>query len=132
MFNLMRTNNFDDFFDGFFNGNFEMKNPLTTDVSEKDGVVTLSANLAGFDKDDINVELRNGYLIISAEKSEKEENKDDKYYLKESHSSVRRSFFVGKDFTEEDFNAKFENGLLTLTFNKKEPKQLEGKSIEIK
>lgn len=132
MFNLMRTNNFDDFFDGFFNGNFEMKNPLTTDVSEKDGVVTLSANLAGFDKDDINVELRNGYLIISAEKSEKEENKDDKYYLKESHSSVRRSFFVGKNFTEEDFNAKFENGLLTLTFNKKEPKQLEGKSIEIK
>lgn len=132
MFNLMKTNNFDDFFDGFFNGNFEMKNPLTTDVSEKDGVVTLSANLAGFDKDDINVELRNGYLIISAEKSEKEENKDDKYYLKESHSSVRRSFFVGKDFTEEDFNAKFENGLLTLTFNKKEPKQLEGKSIEIK
>ena len=132
MFNLMKTNNFDDFFDGFFNGNFEMKNPLTTDVSEKDGVVTLSANLAGFDKDDINVELRNGYLIISAEKSEKEENKDDKYYLKESHSSVRRSFFVGKDFAEEDFNAKFENGLLTLTFNKKEPKQLEGKSIEIK
>lgn len=131
MFDLTKTNNFNDFFDVFFNNKLEMKNALTTDVSEKDGVVTFSANLAGFDKDDITVELKNGYLIISAEKSEKEED-DNKYYLKESHSSVSRQFFVGKNLTEEDFDAKFENGLLTLTFERKEPKQLESKTIEIK
>lgn len=130
MFNLM-TKDFNNFFDGFFNDIYEMKNPLTTDLSEKDGVYTLSANLAGFDKDDIKVELKNGYLNISAEKSEKEEGDEEHYYLKESYSKVNRSFFVGKDFTEEDFNAKFENGLLTLTFDKKEPKQL-GTTIEIK
>ena len=131
MLNLM-TKEFDNFFDGFFNNNLPMKNPLTTDISEKDGVYTLSANLAGFDKDDIKVELNNGYLCITAEKAEKEEGEEGKYYLKESHSRVSRSYYVGKNFTEEDFDAKFENGLLTLVFKNKEPKQLESKSIEIK
>ena len=132
MFNYLMTKDVNNFFDGFFNEPFEMKNPLTTDLSEKDGVYTLSANLAGFNKDDIKVELKNGYLIIKAKKTEKEEGEEDNYFIKESHSKVSRSFFVGKDFTEEDFKAKFENGLLTLTFEKKEPKQLESKTIEIK
>ena len=70
MFNYLMTKDVNNFFDGFFNEPFEMKNPLTTDLSEKDGVYTLSANLAGFNKDDIKVELKNGYLIIKAEKSE--------------------------------------------------------------
>lgn len=130
MFDLM-TKDFNNFFDGFFNDKFEMKNPLTTDFSEKDGVYTLSANLAGFNKDDIKVELKNNYLTISAEKSEKEEGEEGKYYLKESHSKVSRSFYVGNKFTEDDFKAKFENGILTLTFENKDPKQLEGKTIEI-
>lgn len=130
MFDLM-TKDVNNFFDGFFNDKFEMKNPLTTDFSEKDGVYTLSANLAGFNKDDIKVELKNNYLTISAEKSEKEEGEEGKYYLKESHSKVSRSFYVGNKFTEDDFKAKFENGILTLTFENKEPKQLEGKTIEI-
>ena len=132
MFEITNRKNYNDFFENFFNSNFEVKNSLTTDISEKDGVYTLSANLAGFDKDDIKVELKNGYLMINAEKNEKEEGDKDNYYLKESHSKVSRSFFVGKDFSEEDFNAKFENGLLILTFKKKEPKQIEVKSIEIK
>ena len=102
MFNYLMTKDVNNFFDGFFNEPFEMKNPLTTDLSEKDGVYTLSANLAGFNKDDIKVELKNGYLIIKAEKSEKEEGEEDNYFIKESHSKVSRSFFVGKDFTEED------------------------------
>lgn len=97
------TKEFDNFFDGFFNNNLPMKNPLTTDISEKDGVYTLSANLAGFDKDDIKVELNDGYLCITAEKAEKEEGEEGKYYLKESRSKVSRSYYVGKNFTREDY-----------------------------
>lgn len=136
MFNSLITNN-DKLFDSLFdNKDFtyvkKYVTEMATDIIEKDGVYTLSSNLAGFNKEDINVEYKQGYLTIMAEKSEKEEGNKENYYLKESKSKVSRSFFVGKDFSDEDFDAKFKDGILTVTFKKKEPKEMESKSIEIK
>lgn len=129
MFDIIAKKDFKNLFEELF----DMKkfNPMETDIKEVDGKYEISANMAGFDKDDIKVELKDGYLTLKAEKQDKEEEKD-KYYLKESKSFVQRSFYVGNDFDEKDFNAKFENGILKLEFNKKEPKQIKVKFIQVK
>ena len=104
------------------------KRTMVTDLNEKDGAYELVSQLAGFDKDDIKITINDGYLTILAEK--KEDNSDE-YSHKESYSKMSRSFYVGREFSEEDFTAKFENGLLTIEFDKKEPKQVEVKTIEV-
>lgn len=128
MFDLIGSNGMSQFFMDFVEKQNDIKNPLVTDITEKDGEYTLSANLAGFDKKDINVDFSKGYLTISAEKSEKEEDEDN-YHLKESYSSYKRSFYLGNNFSEDDIKAKFKDGLLIVTFKKLEEKN---SSIEIK
>ena len=125
MFDIVARKDFKHLFDEMFDIN---KRSLVTDLKEKDGKYELVSNLAGFNKDDIKITINNGYLTISAEKKEEDTNE---YSHKESYNSVSRSFYVGRDFSEEDFNAKFENGLLTIEFNKKEPKQIKVKTIEV-
>ena len=125
MFDIVARKDFRQLFDEMFD---TTRKSITTDFKEKDGKCTLVSQLAGFDKDDINITLNGGYLTIMAEK--KEDNSDE-YSHKESYSKMSRNFYVGRDFSEEDFTAKFENGLLTIEFNKKEPKQIEVKTIEL-
>ena len=81
-------------------------------------------------------ELKNGYLTISATKKTEDDEKDKKgrYIRRERfYGSCSRSFFVGKQVTEEDIKAKFENGILIVTVPKKEPqpKVEEKKYIQI-
>ena len=73
-------------------------------------------------------ELKDGYLTIRAAKGvDREEKKEDgKYIRKERYSgNMSRSFYVGKNVTQEDIHAKFENGILTLDIPKKDQKQVE-------
>lgn len=130
MFDIVTKRDFKNLFDEMFDTS-RFFNGVQTDIKEVDGKYQISANMAGFDKDDIKVELKDGYLTLKAEKQEKEEGDKDNYYLKESRSRVQRSFYVGKDFDENDFTAKFENGMLKLEFDKKEPKQIEVRTIDI-
>ena len=125
MFDVVARKDFRQLFDEMFD---TTRKSITTDFKEKDGKYTLVSQLAGFDKDDIKITLNGGYLTILAEK---EEDNSDEYSHKESYSKMSRSFYVGRDFLEEDFTAKFENGLLTIEFDKKEPKQIEVKTIEV-
>ena len=103
------------------------KNVMKTDIREMDDVVI---DLPGFKKDEIEVQLENGYLTISAAKGldKDETDKQGKYLRQERYAgSMSRSFYVGEDLTEEDIHAKFENGILRLDVPKKEAKAVETK-----
>ena len=133
---------FDDFMDFPFDDKWEKrmnkeffgrKNPLygknaarlmKTDVRETDSAYELDVDLPGFKKDEIQVELEDGYLTISAEKGlDKEEEKKGKYIRRERYAGAcSRSFYVGKEVHQDDIKAEFKHGILTLFVPKKEAK----------
>lgn len=100
---------------------------MLTDVREHEDHFAVEMDLPGFKKEDIKVELNNGYLTVTAAKGleESEENKEGKLVRKERYSGVMsRSFYVGDELTNEDIKAKFDNGVLTLNVPKKEKKEI--------
>ena len=106
---------------------------MKTDVHEQDDHYDVDIDLPGFKKDEIKIELDNGYLTVNASKGLDKEEKNDKGKLirQERYSgSMQRSFNVGENVTEEDIKAKFEDGVLMLTVPKKDaPKLPEKKTI---
>ena len=103
-------------------------NVMKTDVVEKDGNIEMIMDLPGVSKENIEIKLEEGNLIISALTSSnksKEEKYDNKNYIrKERHSGkYTRSFFVGENIKTEDIKAKFENGTLSLVFPKDKPEE---------
>ena len=131
---IFNTNLFDDFFEfPFYDDKAEKKlyghhaaNLMKTDIQEHDDGYTLEMDLPGFKKDEIKVELNNGYMTISAAKGLDEDEKDKKsgkYIRRERYTgSCQRSFYVGEDVTEEDIKAEFKHGILKLFVPKKEAK----------
>ena len=130
-----------DLFDGFMNDMFEDdffggKNPLygnharnmmKTDIRETDEGYELDIDLPGFKKDEIQAELKNGYLTVSAAKGldKDEQNKKGEYIRRERYAgSMSRSFYVGEHLNEEDIKAKYEDGILKLSVPKKDVKEL--------
>ena len=106
------------------------KNIMKTDIREHDDGYELDIDLPGFKKDEINVELENGYLTISAAKGldKDEQDKKGKYIRKERYAgAMQRSFYVGDAVTQEDIKAKFEDGILKLSIPKKDAKAVETK-----
>ena len=106
------------------------KHVMKTDVREKEDGYEVIIDLPGFKKDEIDVQLENGYLNISAAKGldKDESDKKGKYIRRERYAgSMSRSFYVGEDITEDDIHAKFENGILKLDVPKKEAKAVETK-----
>ena len=108
---------------------------MKTDVRDKDGNYELDIELPGFKKDEINLTLNNGYLVVGASKVVNDEEKDDNGTVlrKERYSgAMQRSFYVGDGIDENDVKAKFEDGILSLCFPKeKEPEIPEKKTIMI-
>ena len=126
-------NLFDDFFDdsfGMMNAHSPLygkhaRNLMKTDIRETDTNYELAIDLPGFKKDEIHIELKNGYLTISAAKGlDKDENdKKGRYIRQERYAGAcSRSFYVGEGVTEEDIKAEFKHGILTLVVPKKEAK----------
>ena len=102
---------------------------MQTDIRETKDGYELDVDLPGFDKKDINLELKDGYLTIKASRNEEKEDKKHHYLRKERFTgSCSRSFYVGDSVKEEDVHAKFDNGILKLSFPKEEPKRLSGGS----
>ena len=103
---------------------------MKTDVRETEKTYELDIDLPGFKKDEIQIELKDGYLTVSAEKGldEDEEDKKGKYIRKERYAgAMSRSFYVGEGVTQEDIKAKYEDGILRLSVPKKEAKAVENK-----
>lgn len=124
---------FGDWFDGFDDffapTIYSREREMRTDVKETENGYELKVDMPGFEKKDINLTLKDGYITLSANREEKEEN--GKYVRRERKMSVSRSFYVGKEITQEDVKAKYENGTLTLDIPKKEEKKPESGRIEI-
>ena len=128
--NLMDV--FDDFdrnlFRGFGNVDHALygkhaQNVMKTDVKETDEGYEVDVDLPGFKKDEIRLELNDGYLTISAEKSlEKDgEDKKGKMLRQERYAGVmQRSFYVGENIKVEDVKASYESGVLHVMIPKKE------------
>lgn len=98
---------------------------MRTDVRETDSGYELEMDLPGVKKEDVQAELKNGYLTVTASTDSKKEEKekDGAYIRRERYTgSFRRSFYVGKEVTLEDIRAKFENGVLKIDVPKKEVK----------
>lgn len=138
---------FDDFGDVFeFSPAFRKQaaaiRNISSDIKELADGYQIEMELPGFAKEEVKAQLKDGYLTITAEHSteNKEGNNGEgqkeeavKYIRRERYyGKCQRSFFVGKNVTEEDINAKFENGILTMYVPKevKQPK-VEEKFITI-
>ncbi len=126
---------FDDFMSFPFGG-FRSDSLMKTDVKDLGQNYELDIDMPGFQKEDINAELKDGYLTIqaAANRSNDEKDQQGRYIRRERYSgSCRRSFYVGEDVTQEDIHAKFENGILRLEVPKKEqqPKVEENHFIAI-
>ena len=127
-------NLFDDFFDDSF-GMMNARSPLygkharnlmKTDIRETDTNYELAIDLPGFKKDEIHIELKNGYLTIRAAKGldKDEKTSEGKYIRQERYTGAcSRSFYVGTDLQPKDVSAKFTDGILELTFPKEAPKK---------
>lgn len=126
-------------FDEFFNDDFLRPEPrsnrryatpavsvMKTDIKETDNSFELDIDLPGYKKEDVNAELKDGYMTITAQKNSQNDQKDKEgnYIRRERfYGSCSRSFFVGKDITEEDIKARFEDGILKVSVPKKEAKE---------
>ena len=108
---------------------------MKTDVREHDDQYEVDMDLPGFKKEEINLELNDGYLTISAAKGlDKDENdKKGKLIRQERYAgAMQRSFYIGENVTEEEIKAVFKHGVLTLNIPKKDkPKVPEKKQILI-
>ena len=111
------------------------QNVMSTDIKETETGYEMEIDLPGFRKDEVSVELNEGYLTISAAKGldkneaeSEEEAKKGNYIRRERYSGAcQRSFYVGEEVGQEDIKAKFEDGTLKLFVPKKEAKKVEEK-----
>lgn len=140
---VFRESLFDDFMEGFafpvlsalsnadktLYGN-HAKNMMKTDVKETDTGYEVDIDLPGFKKDEIKMQLNNGYLTVSAAKSldKDEKDKEGNYVRRERYAgSMSRSFYVGEHVKEDDIHPKYESGILTFSLPKEEKKAIENK-----
>jgi HSP20 family molecular chaperone IbpA len=139
----------DNFFDDFMGFPFERTTTrkaqdavMRTDIKETESGYQLEMELPGFNKEDLNAKLEDGYLTITATHSENHDFSDkedssessdasekapkERYLRRERfYGTYARRFFIGKYVTQADMKARFENGILTLTFPKEDQKKVE-------
>ncbi|MCR5719379.1 MAG: Hsp20/alpha crystallin family protein [Lachnospiraceae bacterium] len=125
----------DDFFNGFSlpdapkaRGERGPLNRMRTDIRETEDSYIFDIDLPGFSKDDLKIQLKDGYLAISATTTANNDtaSDNDKYIRKERYTgTVSRRFYIGENYTDEDIKAKFDNGLLSITLPKEAPQKVE-------
>ena len=125
---------FDDFFtDTMFNSN--TTNVMSTDIIEKDNGYLLDMEVPGFNKEDLKLELKDGYLTVSAEhKTTNDEKDNDGHIIRQEryYGSSKRSFYVGDQIEKQDIKAKYDKGILSIFVPKKDVKKIEQQqTIEI-
>ncbi len=124
---------FDDIFgDSFFKKEDKM---MKTDIRETNDGYLIDVDLPGYNKENIRIDVTDGYLTINAKMNqETTEDKNGKYVRRERFfGECSRSFYVGEAVESEDIKAAFKNGILSLEIPKiDESKKLpEKKYIEI-
>lgn len=138
---IFGDNLFDDFMSFPFDDPFFNRKPtrqgrpenhlMKTDIRETETGYELDIDLPGYSKDDVKLSLKDGYLTVSAAKTENKDEKDSegRYIRRERYSgSMNRTFFVGNAVTADEVHAKFEDGILKLAVPKKDPKAVENRN----
>lgn len=123
---------FDNFFDDFESPK-KLDKMMKCDIYEEDNNYVIEMDVPGFKKEDINMELDDGYLKISAEKKSDSKEKDGKKYVRRErhcYSKCERQFYVG-NIKDEDIKAKFKDGILKISVPKEEEKKETKKVIMI-
>ena len=128
MMMIPRRNHFDLFDEMFRDPFFEgtENKVMKTDIKEKKDKYLIDIDLPGYEKEDIKIEISDGYLTVhaSVNKEVNDEKEKGKYVRKERYvGECSRSFYVGENLKEEDIKAKFRNGTLTLEVPKKEERK---------
>ena len=122
-----RRNEFDwlaDMFkDPFFTG--DESKIMKTDIREKKDKYLIDIDLPGYEKENIQLEIEDGYLTVHANiNSNKEEKEEGNFVRKERYvGSSSRSFYVGEEIESQDIKASFKNGTLQIEVPKKEEKK---------
>ena len=100
-------------------------NLMKTDIEEHENSYEMKIDLPGFKKDEVKLQLSDGYLTISAEKGlDKDEEKHGRLIRQERYEgAMQRSFYVGDGLTEDDVKASFANGVLKISLPKAEAKK---------
>ena len=135
-----RRNEFDlfrDFFDGDDLLPIKRQSAIMkTDIKEKKDRYIIEMDLPGYEKDNINLSLKDGYLEVTAEVTKEEKNDEDERFVHKEryYGHCSRSFYVGEQINENEISAEFKNGILMICVPKKdESEELpEVKRIEIK
>jgi HSP20 family protein len=103
------------------------------DMSETEEAIEVKADLPGFAKEDVSLELQNNTLYISGErKTEREEKKKNFHVVERSHGMIKRSVVLPCEVNEEGVDASFSNGVLTIRLPKSEEAVRSKKRIEVK
>ena len=139
MMMIPRKRNEFDLFDDFFGGNdlFPRRDSsiMKTDIKEKKDKYVIQMDLPGYEKDNIDLQLKDGYLEVTASVEKEEDNSKDEKFVHEErfYGHCSRSCYVGDEISEEDIHAQFKNGILEIDIPKKDPKEElpEAKKIEI-
>ena len=134
---IFGENLFDEFFgrpfaEDFFSprrreSGYPVKNLMKTDVKEVEGGYEMEVELPGCRKEDVNLNLRDGYLTISAVRngSHDEKDADGRFIRQERYrGAYSRGFYVG-DIQPQEVSARFEDGILKLTLPKRDARQIE-------
>ena len=122
---LVPKRNSFDLFDDFFEDEVfprRERNLMKTDIREQKDKFIVDVDLPGFEKENINLSIENGYLNIHAKVEKKEINKEEEKYVHRERfmGECSRSFYVGDDIKENDIHAEFKNGILKVEIPKKE------------
>ena len=119
----------------------EFEAPLTDLTTSRMGIdladcgdeFVLTADVPGFERDDIDLRLADDRLHITAEREHEEREEEDEFYIRSerSHRTARRSVRLPEPVDEDAVEATYKNGVLTVTLPKREPNEVEGTSIDV-
>ncbi len=128
-----RGNEFDFFNDMFMGDSFFDRGStrlMRTDIREREDNYLIEVDLPGYEKENIEIEIENGYLKITAKTSQNQKDENEKFVHQERfYGECSRSFYIGNQVTEKDIKANFKNGILTLIVPKNISKTLENKKL---
>lgn len=124
-------NLFDEIMDSSF-GNHNTTGLMNTDIRETEQGYEMAIDLPGVHKENLTAELKDKYLYINAtiNRTGDQDNANARYLRRERFTgTMRRTFYVGDQITQEDIRAKFQDGVLYLFIPKKQQHLLENKQL---